>query len=192
MLEAKLGYPHDDPNDAPYYGYHADYLTITRNGGLEIGDVCFGEEGYYNDSGWCKYRNTEGKGSDIAYIGNVDADFDDVWTKIADVVAIQIFTLNVAHSNTMEFTVSHWYWEEDYYTNYETWSDHMMAAMLTIDNLATGEALHPGDGWSHPVDKNVTTHTPDSESNPDYQGKFSVSVTCDELCSCSAHDYTVL
>lgn len=41
------------------------------------------------------------------------------------------------------------------------------------------------DGWSHPVD--VDTHVKKSKvwyENPDYQGAFKVTVTCDDGCIC--------
>ncbi len=189
-LEAKLGYPYNDPDDAPYMGYSAEWLMV------EIMDAEDEENSHcYSlvETEWCSYNNSGGY--DSAYLGNVDDYYDD-WAATDDLLFNETFTLTDIGGLTLNFTVSHHFWDEDYYHEYDCWSDHMLASVLTINNTVTGVPLNPEGGWSHPVDKKVKTHIEEKKGkyiiNPEYQGDFYVLVKCTEDCACSAFNYTVL
>lgn len=72
----------------------------------------------------------------------------------------------------------------------------MFAPDLVIKNKVKDVFVGSEEGWSHPVDIDVTTHTVDKKGNhapnPEYEGRFSVSVSCDENCDCVAFDYKLL
>lgn len=60
-LEAKLGYPFKDPDEAPYKGFHASWLLVNKVSDDKMAlDICDG--GYNADVAWCTYNNTGGWG----------------------------------------------------------------------------------------------------------------------------------
>lgn len=183
-LKAELGFPWEDPDDAPYMGYHTDWL-----------EVWYSEKDYcdaWTSQPWCTYHNTNStEGSSTAYIGNVDDYYYD-WAEEEDRLQVEHFTITSVAGKTTKFHVKHWFEEKDWYYAYDCWSDHMMAATLTIENLGKGVNVEDEEGntaWSHPVDKKVGTHVND-EINDEYDGEFSISVKCDEECECHASGYT--
>jgi len=185
-LEAQLGYPFDDPDDAPYKGYHADWLYIQRNNGELWEDWCWGEDA----TDWCLYHNTGG--STVAYIGNIDDVYYPDEAAIEDELYTEIFTLQNVADTSLTLIVENWHFENDYYANYPEWNDHMMAATLTIRNLSKDVAVGDASGYHYPVYLDVPTHLDDGQKNPEYHGKFSLRVVCDSLCECVASDFTVL
>ena len=62
----------------------------------------------------------------------------------------------------------------------------MNVATLTIDG-ENGPLSE--DGWSYEAEKDVSTHIKVNGKwvpNPDYDGEFTVTVTCDDECVCVA------
>lgn len=187
-LRAKLGYPGwEDPDDATYFGYHSCWLEVY----YDYYDYC--DAWSWQERDWCTYENTNTtEGASMAYIGNVDDYYDD-WASYADQIQEEIITIAAVADMTVNFHSYHWYLKEDWYYEYDCWNDHMMAAKLSIQNLNTGTFVRDEFGqflWNHPVDEDIRTHLPNGDINPEYQGEFGISVTCDTSCNCNAHDYT--
>ena len=202
-LIAKLGHPYDTPNDAPYHGYHYDWLEVSKykydddNDDDEyyyyIDDQFQFDDAYYEEyydntycdawtsAPWCEYKNSV-VGQTGAYIQNVDDNYYDMDLLYKETIT----TVNM--SGTSYFSVYHWFNEQDYYTYYDHWAgDHMMAAKLTIWNKTKKVMLNPKGGWSHPVDINIPSHV-DGEINPEYQGFFYIEVKCSASCDCTVSD----
>ena len=78
-LKAKLGFPYDDPDEAEFYGYHADMLDVT-----EAGDDWFVCSWYYTNGlpDWCAYENSDPNG-DSAYVVNLDDEWND-WEELTE------------------------------------------------------------------------------------------------------------
>jgi len=180
-LEVKLGYPFDDPDEALYYGYHASMLSVVKDG-----DDWYECSYYYPDDlpDWCTYGNTNPEG-DSTFLSNWDDNvyYDDVET--IDEELVHIFD---AAGETFIFTVEHYYFEKDYYPNDNDFNDHMNTPTLTIENL-NGDSSWSNDGWTKDVEKDVSTHIKVNNKwveNPDYNGSFAVTVSCNSDCSCDA------
>lgn len=178
-LVARLGHPYNDPDDAPYKGYHYDWLEVSR---YEDDD----DSGSYCDAWtteqWCEYENSV-KGETGAYWANVDDYYYPEWAEETDALHKEKIT-TVDMIGTSYFSVYHYFFEQDYYTSEASWADHMMAAKLTIWNKTRNIGLHPQGGWSHPVDINTPTHI-NGEINPDYSGYFYIEVNCSSTCECT-------
>jgi hypothetical protein len=185
-LEATLAHPFDTPDDAPYYGYHAEYLEVTM-----ASDDYYECSWSYSDDlpNWCTYSSN----GDSAYVANFDDDWvaDDTWEELTS----EEVTVYATPGETYNFKVQTWFFDEDYYTSYETWNDHMMAAVLKIKNKSSDNQNQlKSSGWSHPVDVDVSTHIQVNGEwvvNPDYQGSFLVTATCDDDCLCES-TYTLI
>mmetsp|Transcript_27313 Transcript_27313/g.41108 ORF Transcript_27313/g.41108 Transcript_27313/m.41108 type:complete len:173 (+) Transcript_27313:143-661(+) len=171
-------------------GYSSEWLMVEiMDAPSEDNSSCYSLQ----ETEWCSYNNSGGY--DAAYLGNVD-DYYTEWAAIDDLLFNETFTLKDIGGLTLNFTVSHHFWEKDYYHEYDCWSDHMLASVLTINNTVSGVSLNPEGGWSHPVNKDVKTHIEQKKDvyvpNPEYKGDFYVLVTCSTDCICSAYNYTVL
>ena len=180
-LDVKLGYPFDDPDEALYYGYQASMLSVVKEG-----DDWYECSYYYPDDlpDWCTYGNTNPEG-DSTFLSNWDDNvyFDDVET--IDEELVHIFD---AAGETFIFTVEHYYFAKDYYPNDNDFNDHMNTPTLTIENL-NGDSSWSDDGWTKDVEKDVSTHIKVNNKwveNPDYNGSFAVTVSCNSDCSCDA------
>ncbi len=185
-LVATLGYPIDSPDDAPYYGYHADYMEVTKVGDDENECSWTNAE---NLPHWCTYKNS-GKG-DSAYIANIDDEYDDKWEDLWT----ETIKIKKASGNSYKFEVTHWFLDEDYYKHNAKWKDHLMAAVLKIENKShASQGSLKKSGWTHPVDEDVPTHIKKDGKwvpNPKYKGKFEVTVSCNNNCYCQS-SYEVL
>ena len=73
--------------------------------------TCYSTE----ETEWCSYNNSGGY--DSAYLGNVDDYYTD-WAAIDDKLYNETFTLTDIGGLTLNFTVSHWFWEKDYYSQF--------------------------------------------------------------------------
>lgn len=184
VLKAVLGYPFDDPDDAPFKGYHSDWLMIQRGNGSEWEDWCWGG----NATDWCLYENTGN--STGAYIGNIDDVYYPDEAAIYDELYTEIFTLHNMSDTSLTMVVENEHFAQDYYSNYDDWDDHMLAATLTITK-DTNETVGEPNGYSYDVFRDVPTHI-NGLQNPDYHGKFSLSVVCDSSCQCTASNFTIL
>jgi hypothetical protein len=166
-----------------FFGYHTDYLSVYRGDGYY--DYCSS----YVKQEWCLYSNIDENGTS-AYIANVD-DYDyPVDGEIKDELNEEIITINDAEGMVHYLCVTHLFNEVDYSHNDATWQDHMMAATLTVkkNGFDMGD-----DEWSHPVDREIASNIEyeDGEpTNPAYEGRFCIKVSCTDLCDCSADDYT--
>jgi hypothetical protein len=183
VLKAKLFHPYDDPDEAPFMGYHADWLLVTK--GEDPENFCYSLE---SNQTWCTYTNLDTKYGDSAYIGNVDDYYYEELAAEDDKLFKEEITINNAENVTTYFDVSHFFLDKDYYPEYYCWNDHLMAATLTIEVVSQDLFLSPTGGWSHDVDVDMPTHTADGKVNQDYQGNFSVAVTCSTSCNCTV-DY---
>lgn len=171
----KLGYPFDDPSQADYYGYHASMLSVSKEG-EEFYDGC---SYYYQSTDWCSWNNdNEG---DSTFLSNWE---DDTY----DFIDEDLLHVSDAAGETFIFSVDHYYFARDYYTDdyYEgAYNDHMLTPTLTIDNLDGSDNW--SGGWTKDVEKDVSTHIKVNgkwEPNPEYEGSFTVKVSCDSNCSC--------
>lgn len=196
ILQADFAHPYDDPNDAPYFGYSGAYLEVQKGKNEE--NLC--------DSAapkpWCVYENSSKDGT-YAYVQNIDDYYvtyeDQEGTKCeeyydddnigCEYLYKETITMRGMLGVTTTFYGYHIYNDQDYYNYDPNWQDHMMAPALKITVLNTGAILdNGGNGWSHPVDVNITTHTGDNldEVNTDHEGAFSLEVKCDGKCNCIA------
>ena len=173
-------------------GYHADWLEVTKT---SDSDGLCSWTSWWNEylPSWCSYDISDPEWGDSAILIN----WDDDYYPDGDFLSKEKVVIKGAADETVEFLVQHYYYDEDYYTCYDSWKDHMMPALLTINNMSNENQgpLHNGIGWSHPVQMNVSTHIQKADGswspNPDYQGDFRVSVSCNNSCFCTA-TYKVL
>lgn len=183
-LEANLGFPNwEDPDDATHFGYHTDYLSVFR--GEDEGDIC---DSTLNPD-WCEYTNTA-EGGTSAYIGNIDDFYYPDEADIYDQMQEETIIISNAQDKIHYLCVEHWFNSKDYYPEYYTWMDHMMAAVLTVKK----NGVDMGGDWSHPVDIDTPSHIKDKgeeKVNPDYEDYFCITVTCTDACDCTADDYSV-
>lgn len=197
ILKATFAHPYNDPDDAPYKGYHGDYLEVSRG---PTGNVLC-------DSGtpapWCIYENSY-EGGEYAYLQNIDDyyvnedekekcddPYDDDSLGCEFLMKETLITRGMG-GTTSTFYGFHVYNDQEYYTEYDDWQDNMMAATLKISVLNTGELFdNEGDGWSHPVSNDTLTHTGEflNVTNPNHQGAFSLKITCDMDCNCETGDF---
>lgn len=184
ILQADLAFPFEDPDDAAYYGYVADYMAITMAGD----DWWECSWGYSHDlPEWCTYSNSDPNG-DSAYVANIDDYyFDD---SLQDLWA-ETIKISEAKGNTYNILVTHWFFNQDYYPELDSWNDHMLAPILKVKNLSNpDQGQIKNKGWSRPVDKDTPTHIQKNNGewkiNPDFKDKFMVTVSCDKKCFCEA------
>jgi len=191
VLKAQFAHPFEDPDDAPYKGYHGDYLEISK-GSTQPADLC--------DSGtpaaWCLYKNSY-EGGTQAYVGNID-DYYTAYLEDCEFLLKETIITRGMKGNMHTFYGYHIYGTQEWYSENDDWSDHMLAAVLKITVMNTGKQVVDEDGvgeWSHPTDKNTLTHIvtekeeDDETINPDHIGAFSVEVTCDDACGCTASNF---
>ena len=180
-LRAVLKFTFDTADAAEYYGYHSDYMEVAK-----AGDDYYPCSNYYQDElpAWCTYENSSPEG-DSAYVSHVDDTYEDLNLVNTETIEISGFA-----GDSYEIRVSHYFYQNDYYANSAGWDDHMLAAVLQVTNMSTAQEQLSSGGWSHPVDLWTPTHIKDDEGkdmmNPDYEGKFKVTVDCDDACVCAA------
>lgn len=190
-LTATLAFPWgENYNDAPFFGYHADYLEVTMEN--DIDDWMCSWTWSDQLPSWCTYANSHPDG-DSAYVANVDDYYADVEEEIS---TSETVVLTATAGKTYDFAVTHYFFDQDYYTDYDTWKDHMMVAVLKIKNESNEEqGMLKNKGWSHPAELGTSTHLRKLNGgwkvNPDYQGKFKVEVTCDDDCKCTS-EYSLM
>jgi len=180
LLSATFGHPFENPDDAPYFGYHADYLEVSYGG--DDNNLCDADSA---ENSWCFYQNSIA-GWNQAYVSNVDDYYDE-----KEWLSKETFLTSNMAGQTHTYRGYHIYQPQDYYNYDGTWSDHMMTAYLKITVANTGQVLdNDGNGgWGHPVDLDVFTHLETGDVNPDHKGYFAIDVTCDTNCVCSASNY---
>lgn len=176
VLKATLFYPYNDPEESPYMGYHSDYLLVQIS--EDPSNYCDGDNPYQP---WCTYVNTDPNNGNAAYIGRTGDDYyDDIlWN---ETITIKDYFFE---DTSLTFYVTHWFNQIDHNPENPNWKDHLMPAILTIKNENEGRMLSPSNGWSHPVDVDIPTHTEDGKINPDYEGSISISIICSKMCDCN-------
>jgi hypothetical protein len=184
ILEATLKFPFGtDFQAAPYYGYHADYMTVKM-----VGDDYWECSWAYSTSlpEWCTYANSDPNG-DSAYVASLDDYYYDESDQSA---SMETIVVSEAAGNKYTFNVAHWFFDKDYYPGLPEWKDHMMAAVLRVNNLSnTEQGQLKAKGWQHPTDLDTSTHIKKNgvwKVNPAYQGAFVVTVDCDDSCTCTS------
>jgi len=186
VLKGVLAFDFKDPDDAPYYGYHACYLEVTKDS--DDYHICSHE--YYDWlPGWCSYKNSDPEKGDSTYVENTE---DYYYPDAAEALTSETVVVRKAGKETIRFSSYHYFFDEDYYTNYKGWEDHAMAPRLKIYNMSNKKQKRVGkpEGYSHPTDKKTSTHIKKKNGdwviNPKYKGNFEVTVTCTAKCNCKA------
>jgi len=192
IISASLGFDFEDPDDAPYYGQHLDWMEVTKESDEK--DIC---SGYYNNNGelpsWCRYVNSK-KNYDGAHVDNFE-DYYYTEDELKDELATrETVYIKKAEEEETKIQVFHWLFRSEYYPTFPTWNDHMMAPKLRIMNLAHPTQKQIGRDYSHPVSKHIRTHIMKNGKwvgNPNYKGNFEVTVICNKNCFCEAKGYKV-
>lgn len=186
-IEVTLGFPFKDPDQAPYYGQHADWIEVEK---IDYGDgkVCSAYfESYKKNPTWCRYKNSM-KDGDSAHVDNYEDEYytDD---QLKDEMATrETVFIKKAQEHVTLVKVYHWLFDENYYPALKTWNDHMMAAQLKITNLSHGTQKRIGDEfYHHPVKAHIPTHIKSKGKwvgNPEYTGNFELKIVCNKSCRC--------
>jgi hypothetical protein len=177
VLRANHAFPYSEADEAPYFGYVYNWISISR--GDDVNDACDAEF----PAPWCVYKNSGTNGTS-AYLGNIDDVYyqDDYY----DLMYEENVIVKDAAGKKFVFASNHWYQAKNYYPEEPTWADHNLAAVLKITNGMTGEELN-ANGWSSQTDNSVSTHLEDGTTvNPNHKGTVAVTVECDDDCNCSA------
>jgi len=201
-IRAVLGFDFTDPDDAPYYGHHLDWIEVGKLGKTP-NYIC---SAYYHNikdnPDWCTYKNSV-EGHDGAHVDNYMDEYygeDELKNELATRETVRI---KGAHDHVTEIKVYHWLFDVDYYQGYPEWKDHMMAAKLKLYNLSYARdhknyVIKDEDknkSWQHPVSLYIPTHTKQDDGtwvgNPDYRGNFQIEVHCNSKCRCEAKNYKI-
>ena len=171
-----------------FYGYHTDWLEVW----LEGAETEYCDSTTSQEYEWCTYYENTNSSSSGEYISKVDDYYDD-WASKIEAVQEEIFEIDSVAGKTSVVYVSHWYNNTNSKGEFKCWSDHnMLAATLKIVRISEGFIRTVMDkegnsGWKNAVSKEVLTHIrdendndDDSVMNPEYEGEFSLLVTCDE------------
>jgi len=143
--------------EEPNYGYHADYVTVSKDGKAER-------------CGWDNPMTSWGcihKGD--AYI----LDYAD--DKYADYNEKAIINIPDATNGKFNFDVMHYY---TYYDK-EFDGDHKNPGKLSITINGEEKGI-----FSHPKNEDQETHNSDGTINENYEGTVSVTVDCTDKCEC--------
>lgn len=171
VLEAKLVYSNDDYKDQQTKSHHSDILTIERNDDNDLADNCYPSYSIFTD--WCALSQE-------------------------DEISEELLVFSDVSSTTLTFALAHHFLDEKYYNQYDNFEDRVPAG-LSVRNKAKNELVSPAQGWEHDVRRETEFHEEKKRTNPAYfyspqgfEGKFSVSVTCDRSCDCTAGEITLL
>lgn len=193
-LKATLGFDFKDPDNAPYFGGHADWLEVIKKGTPKEYICSAYYHGINDNPVWCKYSNSV-KGGDSAYVENMEDEYYTAEQLKTEQVSEETVKIKSAADYPTVFRVYHYLWDKDYYPNLDTWQDYKMAAKLKIHNLSNPkQSGQLGRTYQHPTTEGQSTHVKingESIGNPNYEGNFEVTVTCTRFCFCSVDDYKV-
>jgi hypothetical protein len=173
VIQADLGHPYTNPDQAEYKGYHADWLEVTRE--KEAGLCSYASQG----KSWCKYSISDPEG-DSAYLAN----WDDDYYPEGDFLSKEKIIITGVENDTVTFLVQHYFFSDDYYYDDDTWKGYMMPAVLKLKNLTKKSDIGNSAGWAHPVSLNVPAKI-NGQENSKYKGNFEVTVTCNGNCGCT-------
>jgi hypothetical protein len=155
-----------DINKAPYYGYHNDYLIVSRPG----------------SDGFCDYENQHTswgcthKGDARIFNGKNSTTYDK-----SEIETAEVFDVSDSEHT---LTLKHYFNNvaENYYN-----LDYKMTAELNV--FVNGNKLGT---YSHDVVDDVDTHiengSGDMVPNPEYKGNLNVKLSCDESCNCQVQE----
>jgi hypothetical protein len=193
-LEAQLGHNFADPDKAPYYGYHSDWLQVTKNSPDDFKICSFSKFDKDELPPWCDYQISAVFGDPAWADSATLINWDDDYYPEGDFLSKEKAVIKGAAGATIYILVQHYFYDEDYYADDDSWNkDHMIPALLTVVNMShkSQTALHTGQGWSHPAQKNTPTHIKNKDGtyspNPNYQGNFCVTISCNSNCLCTAN-----
>jgi len=186
-IEVTLGFPFKNPDDAPYYGQHADWVEVSKLNHKDS-KIC---SAFYEDPTWCKYKNSV-KDGDSAYVDNYEDEYYTDEQLKAEKATRETVIIRKATEHVTQVEVYHWLFAEDYYPSLQTWNDHMMAPQLEITNLShqTQKAIGDKSGqkvFQHPVNPNIPSHIKSKGKwigNPKYTGNFKLEIACNKFCYC--------
>lgn len=186
-IEVSLGFPFKDPDNAPYYGQHADWIEVIKIDHEDKKTCSAYYESYKKNPTWCKYKNSM-KDGDSAYVDNYEDEYYTDDQLKGEKATRETIIIKKATEHVTQVEVYHWLFAENYYPALKTWNDHMMAAQLTITNLSHGTQKRIGDEfYHHPVKSNIPTHIKRGGKwvgNPDYTGNFKLEIVCNKFCRC--------
>jgi len=177
-LRVTNGYPYETAQDAPYYGNHADWLEV-RKEGMSNDDEC----AYYKKStnpAWCKY----GPRGEKAEINHVKADSDEL-----EILNSETLIVKYASGRRTVIDSYHYFFDYDYNPDSKEWNDHMMAPEVKIMNLSSNQQTQVGKTRKHPTDVLQSTHLNDGEINPNYEGNMKIVISCSESCFCKEDSF---
>jgi len=188
-IQVTLGFPFKDPDDAPYYGQHADWIEVSKKDHKD-GKVCSAYfESAKKNPKWCTYKNSQ-KDGDSAYVDNYEDEYYTDDQLKAEMATRETMIIKEAIGHDIVIEEYHWLFAEDYYPSLKTWNDHMMAAHLEITNLSHGTQEVIGDPfYQHPVRVGTRSHIKSKGKwigNPEYKGNFRVIINCNPKCFCVA------
>jgi hypothetical protein len=185
-FRARLGYPYSEVNDAPYFGYNTDYMIVYDP--TRPNDYCTGDRAIFGDlPEWCSYTNSV-PGTEGASIWNVEDEYytpDELAAE--ELLSKERMDFTVSAGGQVKIQVEHWFYDEDYYTEYYSWKDHLLKAFLKVKNVSKKDMLGPEEGWAYTTNEGVSTHILENGEwvvNPNYGGKFEVTISCNESCVC--------
>lgn len=177
-LEAVFGYPNSDHLDPQYNSnHHADSLSIQLNEGLTQKDYCFPASSLFVES-WCSPYEEAGGETDKGFL------------------------LHDVASTTLTFTVTRWFTDPGHSNNnhYKHIDDTVAAGLTLKQKTKTKDVvLSPAGGWKHDVERERKLHEEKISSSSEYaysprgfEGKFSVSVSCNGSCECTAGEVSLI
>jgi len=187
-IKAHLAFDFNDPDKAPYYGGHADWLEVSKKNYYN-NYICSSTNHFReNNPGWCEYKNSD-KDGDSAMVENLeDYYYTDEYLNEWESVTSETITVKDAADHVTIIEAYHWLFEQDYYPDDPDWQDHMMVPGLTVTNLSNPEQGNIGEILKHPAEKNVSTHIKKDDGqfvgNPNYKGNISVEIHCNKFCRC--------
>jgi len=191
-LQVKLGFNFKNPNNAPFFGTHADWMEVSKKD-YKSGNDCSSYYDFHDKlPGWCKYKNSKPKG-DSAMVENYEDKYYtlDYLEKYETVTSETIIIKDAADEPT-QIKVYHWLFDEDYYPGLDEWDDHLMIPTLTIVNLSNDSQEKIGRDLKHPAKTNESDQMKKNGNwvgNPKYVGNISVEIHCNKFCRCEQKKY---
>jgi len=187
-LKVVHAHPFQKVDDATYYGYQADWLEIGKRN-ADNDNLC----SYYykgevsgGQPDWCRYTSSH----DSAIINKEE---DEEYTE-DEILSTETFIVKHAAAHQTKINAYHYFADNLYYEDYETWDSYMMAPEVKIFNLSHEEQNRVGAIYSHPTNKNIPDLKRDSNGevypNEWYEGNMEIVVNCSEWCWCTVESFT--
>jgi len=184
-LQVVHAHPITKVDNAPYYGEHADLLEISRT----AGSWC----SYYSDLDWCTYTNSEGENYYGAWVNNLEKYYLDAYLLEHQQLSTETFKVQHAAEQMTIINSYHLFGNEEYYPNYDTWQDHMMAPVVKIYNLSNDAQTLVGS-YQHPTDTEIPDLKKDLDglwsANELYEGNMKIVISCSKFCWCTEESFS--